>query len=127
MKKAQRVGAPDEESQQQIVPGSSRRAAPGFAAALGHCARQRRLLFVKSQARHNNRIVSSLDARNEARLQVKAALPREVCGVTGAAQQALHLARPILLLDFDERLQFAKVMRVIQRRFKFEVQLPAIC
>ena len=40
--------------------------------------------------------------------------PPEICGVTGAAQQALHLARPILLLDFNQRLQFAKMMRITQ-------------
>ena len=66
MKKAQRVGAPGQQAQQQIVSGSSRRAAPGFAAASGHGARQRRLLFVKSEAFGDNRVLAALDARDEA-------------------------------------------------------------
>ena len=36
-------------------------------------------------------------------------------GVAGATQQALHLARPILFLDFDQRLQFAQVVGVAKR------------
>ena len=35
--------------------------------------------------------------------------------MTGAAQQALHLARPIFFLDFDQRLQFAQVMGIAKR------------
>lgn len=70
---------------------------------------------MKSQAFSDNRVVASLDARDEARLQRNAALSREIRGVTGAEQQSLHLARPVLLLDFDERLQFAKMMRVTHR------------
>jgi hypothetical protein len=34
--------------------------------------------------------------------------------VTGAAQQPLHLARPLFFLDFDERLQFAQMMSIAQ-------------
>ena len=34
--------------------------------------------------------------------------------MTGAAQQALHLARPVFLLDLDQRLEFAQVMGVAQ-------------
>ena len=35
--------------------------------------------------------------------------------MTGAAQQPLHFARPILLFDFDQRFEFAKMVRVAQR------------
>ena len=34
--------------------------------------------------------------------------------MTGTAQQPLHLSRPVFLLDFDESLQFAKMMSVAQ-------------
>ena len=43
------------------------------------------------------------------------ALAREVRGMTGEAQQSLHLARPVFLLDFDERFQLAEMMRIAQR------------
>jgi hypothetical protein len=47
-------------------------------------------------------------------------LAREVRGMTGEAQQSLHLARPVFLLavfllDFDERFQLAEMMRIAQR------------
>ena len=113
--KAQRVASPGQEALQQIVSGSSRRAASGFATASGHGARQRRLPFMKGEARRDNRVVTSLDAGDEARLEGNAALAREVGGVAGSAQQSLHLARPVLFLDLDERLQLAKVMCVTQR------------
>ena len=32
--------------------------------------------------------------------------------MTRPAQQALHLARPVLFLDLDQRLQFAQMVRV---------------
>ena len=38
----------------------------------------------------------------------------EICRVTGAAQEPLHFARPLLFLDLDERLQLAHVMGVAQ-------------
>ena len=69
---------------------------------------------MKGEAFRDNRVVTSLDARDEPGLQGNAAFAREVRGVTGAAQQSLHLARPLLFLDLDERLQLAKVMRVAQ-------------
>jgi len=34
--------------------------------------------------------------------------------MTGSAQQGLHLARPILALDLDQRLEFTQVMGVAQ-------------
>jgi len=34
--------------------------------------------------------------------------------MTGAAQQPLHFARPVFLLDFHESLQFAQVMNIAQ-------------
>ena len=51
---------------------------------------------------------------DEPRLESDAALAGEVCQVTGAAQQALHLARPVFLLDVDEGLEFAQVMSIAQ-------------
>jgi hypothetical protein len=41
-------------------------------------------------------------------------LAGEVCGVTGAAQELLHLARPVFLLDLDQGLEFAQVMGIAQ-------------
>jgi hypothetical protein len=49
--------------------------------------------------------------------------------VTGAAQQPLHLARPLFFLDFDERLQFAQMMSIaqgVQHTFYRVIWLPMI-
>ena len=75
------------------MSGSSRRTATDFSTWPGQGALQWRLLLVKGEAHRDNRVVAALDAGDEARLQGNATFAREVRGVTGAAQQALHLAR----------------------------------
>ena len=60
-------------------------------------------------------IVTSLDQRDQSGLQRHTLPARKVRCVAGAAQQALHLARPVLFLDLDQRLQFPQMMRVTQR------------
>ena len=64
--------------------------------------------------RHDG-IIASLDEGNEARFERPLFLAGEVYGVAGPAQQDLHPARPVLLVDVDECLQFAQMMRVAQR------------
>ena len=54
-----------------------------------------------------------MQARPE-RVESNPALAGEVCGVTGAAQQLLHLARPVFLFDLDQGLEFTQVMGVAQ-------------
>ena len=93
---AQRVLLARHQPQQQIAPGSARRAAASFAGAL---FRQRRLGFVEGEPFGDDGVVAALEPPDcdpgvdEAGLQEDAALAREIGGVTGKAQQALHLAR----------------------------------
>src|SRR6516165_2095257 len=44
--------------------------------------------------------------------QWPAALPREIGGMTGAAQHSLHLACPVFLLDLDQRLEFTQMVGI---------------
>jgi len=43
--------------------------------------------------------------------------------MAGTAQQALHPARPVFLLDLNQRLQLAQVVR-IARRVQYALQSP---
>src|SRR4051812_50118414 len=70
---------------------------------------------MESQTLGEDRIVTSLDAGDQGRLERYAPVARQIGGMAGAAQQALHSARPILLLDLDQRLEFPQVVRVAQR------------
>ena len=75
---------------------------------------QRRQGHVECQAVGHDGVVAALDERDESRPERHALLAREIGGVAGAAQQYLHPARPILLFDLDQRLQFPQMMRVAQ-------------
>ena len=71
---------------------------------------------VEREALGQDGIVAPLEQRDEARRQRRlATFPRQIGGVAAAAQQPLHLARPVLLLDLDQRLEFAQVMGIAQR------------
>ena len=61
-----------------------------------------------------NGVVTTRETFDEPRLHSNAAFSRSVRGVTGAAQQPLHLARPLFFLDFDESLELAQVMGIAQ-------------
>src|SRR5258708_26909424 len=61
-------------------------------------------------------VVTTLEAFDEQRLQRNAPFSREIRRMRGAAQQPLHFARPVFLLDFHESLQFAQVMEHCTRR-----------
>src|SRR5271167_458796 len=84
----------------------------GTAAAPGFCQPRPRL--VELQTVCENAIVTSVDQRDQTWFQRQALLARKVRHVAGAAQQALHLASPVLFLDLDQRLQFPQMVRVAQ-------------
>jgi len=111
--KAQHVGFSAAEPQEQIVANPAWRPTATFAFA--DSADQCRLRVMECQAVHQDGVITSLEQSDQARLQRHAALTRQVAGVAGAAQQALHPARPVLFFDLDQRLQFAQMMRVAQR------------
>ena len=114
VKEAQRVLFARREAQEEIVSGSARRAAAPFAASLRGGARQWRLGLMEDQPFGENGVVTTLETFDEPRLQSNAPFSRSVRGVTGAAQQPLHLARPLFFLDLDESLQLAQVMGIAQ-------------
>ena len=62
---------------------------------------------MERQAVGEDRVETSLDQHDETRLQRYALLAREVGRMAGAPQQTLHLVRPVLSFDLDQRLQFA--------------------
>jgi len=65
-----------------------------------------------TRAFRDDRVVTSLDQRDEARRQRRILFAGGVRGMAGAAQQTRQLARPDFLLDLDQRLKFAQVTRV---------------
>jgi hypothetical protein len=69
---------------------------------------------VKGEALPDDGVVAPLYQRYETGLERGVALAREIGRVTGATQQRLHLARPIFLLDVDQRFQLAQMMRIAQ-------------
>src|SRR5262245_65413192 len=75
---------------------------------------ERGLLLVESEALRHDGVVASLDMGDEARFERDAPLASKVGRMTGSPQQDLHLARPILLIDFDQRLQFSQMMGVAE-------------
>ena len=84
----------------------SRRAA----ATLGFCQRGKR--FVVCQTSRDDGVVTPLDQGKQTGLQRYGVLASEVRQMACKAQQALHPEGPVFLLDLDQRLQFAQVMRV---------------
>src|SRR5262245_21089858 len=77
-------------------------------------ATERGLLLVESEALRHDGVVASLDMGDEARFERDAPLASKIGRMTGSPQQDLHLARPIFLIDFDQRLQFSQMMGVAQ-------------
>ena len=76
-----------------------------------------------------NGVVTTFETFDELRSQRNAPFSCSIGDVTGAAQQPLHLARPLFFLDFDERLQFAQMMSIaqgVQHTFHRVVWLPMI-
>jgi hypothetical protein len=61
-----------------------------------------------------NGVVTTFETFDESRSQRNAPFSCSIRDVTGAAQQSLHLARPLFFLDFDECLQFAQMMSIAQ-------------
>jgi hypothetical protein len=82
------------------------------AAALG--AAQRRQRLMKGEPLRHDGVVTSLDTRDQSRFERNATLTGEIDRVTGPTQQDLHLARPVLVIELDQRLQFPQMMSVAQ-------------
>ena len=114
VKEAQRVLFARGETQEEIMSGSARRPAAPFAASLHRGSRQRHLGLMEGQPLGDNGVVTALTTFDQLRLQRNALFSRSVRGVTRAAQQSLHFARPRLFLDLDESLQFAQMMGIAQ-------------
>jgi len=96
------------------MSGSARLATATFGLSFGGGGRERRLGLVEGQPFGQDGVITALHPCDQAGLQRAAALACEVGGVTTAAQQLLHLARPVFLLDVDQGLEFAQVMGVAQ-------------
>jgi hypothetical protein len=90
------------------LTGSAGFSSAPLAAALLWRSRDRVLRLVKGQSTSNDGVVSAFDERDQSGFERKAAFARQAGGATGATQQAPHLARPILFLDFNQRLPFAQ-------------------
>src|SRR5499427_3583186 len=85
------------------------------AAACWAGATQCRLRRMEREAFGQDGIVTSFEPCDQTRWQWPAALPREIGGMTGAAQHSLHLACPVFLLDLDQRLDHANGGHCIRR------------
>src|SRR5450756_1029388 len=84
---------------------------------------------MEAQPFSENGVVTALETFDESRLQRNAPFSREIRRVTGTPQQPLHLARPVFPLDFDESLQFTKMMSVtqgVQHALHCVVGLPVV-
>ena len=97
------------ETQQQVLADTSRW--PTSRSGLG----QRGLRFMECQAIGDNGVITAFDQGNQPRLQWHILLACEVHDMAGTPQQPLHPARPVLLLDLDQGLQFTQVVRIAQR------------
>ena len=109
----------------QIVSGAARHAALAFPGG----GNQSGLCLVKCETFRQGGIVTSFYQLDEPGRQRHALFAREVRRVTGPAQQALHLARPVLFFDLNQRLKFAQVVRVaqcVQNAFQRVVRFPMI-
>ena len=74
-------------------------------------------------------VIAAPELVDKAGFERHAPVPGKMGGMTGAAQQALHPARPLFLLDVDQRLEFAQVMGVaqgMQHPFHRVVGLPVV-
>src|SRR5271156_446002 len=117
------------EAQEEIVSGSARCTPATFAACLDHGVHQRQLGLMEGQPFGENGVVTTFETFDESRFQRSAPFSCSIRNVTGAAQQPLHLARPLFFLDFDERLQFAQMMSIaqgVQHTFYRVIWLPMI-
>ena len=117
------------EAQEEIVSGSARCTTATFAACFDHGAHQRQLGLMEGQPFGENGVVTTFETFDESRSQRNAPFSCSIRDVTGAAQQPLHLARPLFFLDFDERLQFAQMMSIaqgVQHTFYRVIWLPMI-
>ena len=63
--------------------------------------------------RHDG-VVVPLDTGDQSRFERDTTLAGEIDGMAGPAQQDLHLARPVFVIEFDQRLQFPQMMGVAQ-------------
>src|ERR1700694_4231204 len=63
--------------------------------------------------RHDG-VVAPLDNGDQSRFERDATLAGEIDGVAGPAQQNLHLARPVLVIELDQRLSCPQMMSVAQ-------------
>ena len=98
---AQRIVPATLKAQEEIVPDAARLAAGALATG------KRRLRLMEVHPLGHDGVVAALDASNEAGGERHAARASNVCRVARAAQEDLHLARPVFLLDLDQGLQLA--------------------
>src|ERR1035437_1156989 len=85
-----------------------------FAACCCGGGRERRLRLVEGEALGEDGVITALEAFEHAGLERDAAVARAVGHPRGAAQQPLHLACPVFLLDVDQGLEFAQVMGIAE-------------
>src|SRR3954468_8675268 len=112
VQEAQHVVLAGAEAQEEIMAGASWRSPPSLAAAVGWRCSKRRLVLVEREPLGDDDVIAAPELVDKAGVERHA--PGEMGGMTGAAQQALHPARPLFLLDVDQRLEFAQVMGVAQ-------------
>jgi hypothetical protein len=76
-----------------------------------------------------NGVVTTFETFDEPGSQRNVPFSCSIRDVTGAAQQPLHLARPLFFLDFDQSLQFAQMVCIaqgMQHAFYRVIGLPMI-
>ncbi len=88
---------------------------PPAAARPGRGADEFGLGLVEGETSGEDGVVAALDEGDQRRRERSLAPSCQVGGVAGALQQALHVARPVLLFDVDQRLQLAQVVRIAER------------
>src|SRR6476620_2724283 len=127
VQEAQHVVLAGAETQKEIVAGASWRSPPSLAAAVGCWCGQRRLVLVEREPLGDDDVIAAPELVDKAGVERHA--PGEMGGMTGAAQQAPHPARPLFLLGVDQRLENAQVMGVaqgMQHPFHRVVGLPVV-
>ena len=82
---------------------------------LGRPSAERRLAFMERKPLRQNAVIAGGQPGQKPRAQAPLSRARQIGGVTGLPQKAMHRPCPRLLLNVDERLEFPQMMRVAQR------------
>src|SRR5271167_3581183 len=103
------------QAQDEVMPDATLWAAGARGAVLPQFLWQSREPLVKGCSDRNDCIVAPTNEVDQALIGGLLFVPRQVLDMAGTAQQDLHLAPPVFLLNLEQCFEFAQVMGVAKR------------